>query len=101
MRRWFSFILLMLAVLVGATVGALNAQAVEVDLLFVQLSVSLGVALSAALACGLLLGIGAIWLFRVLPLRSRLHRLQRQQARESSTAPSDQQQTMVLTDAHD
>lgn len=74
MRRWFSLVLLVLAVLVGSLLGVLNPTPVTVDLLFIQLQIPLGLALSMSLVTGLLLGALALWIFQVLPLRARLRR---------------------------
>lgn len=63
---------------VGAILGALNRDAVSIDLAFAQVGTTLGVALISALLLGVLLGGLAITASVVLPLRNHLARVQRQ-----------------------
>jgi len=78
MRRWLSLIVIVLAITVGSFLGILNPEPTAVDLLFVQVQQSLGLVLSVTLVLGLILGALALWLFRVVPLRARIRRLQKE-----------------------
>lgn len=78
MRRWLSVILILIAVVFGAVLGALNAAPVAIDLLFIQGNIALGLALAIVLALGLFIGSLSLWLFKVLPLHARLRRMQRE-----------------------
>ena len=69
----------------GAIVGALNRQAIVIDLGTVQIATTLGIALLVALLLGVLLGGLAIAASVVLPLRRRLARLERQGTSISTT----------------
>ena len=59
----------------GATVGALNRQAIAIDFGAFHLSTTLGIAMLVALLAGVLLGGMAIAASVVLPLRRQLARL--------------------------
>lgn len=59
---------------IGVAVGALNTQAVQLDLGFVRLPTSLGVAVLVALLLGVLIGGMTMTASVVLPLRQRLRR---------------------------
>lgn len=93
MQRWLFIILTVLAIFVGLTIGLLNPQSVDLDILFTQLTTSAGMVVIGSFACGLLIGIAALWVFRLLPLSIRFKRLQRdvqqlqdQQADNESTS---------------
>ena len=58
----------------GVAVGALNTQAVLLDLGFLRLPTSLGVVVLVALLLGVLIGGLALAASVVLPLRQRLRR---------------------------
>jgi uncharacterized integral membrane protein len=77
LQRIGILIFMVLAIALGLLVGTLNNELVEVDLLWFQLNWPLGLLILAALAMGLLVGVCAVWLFRVLPLRMKLRKLQR------------------------
>ena len=64
------------AILVGLLVGTLNSGPVELDLLWVQLELPLGLAILLGFSMGILLGLSAIYLARVLPLRLQLRKAQ-------------------------
>jgi uncharacterized integral membrane protein len=70
-------LLIALACLVaGVVVGALNTQAVRLDLGFAQLPTSLGVAVLVALLLGVIVGGLVLTASVVLPLRQQLRRAQ-------------------------
>jgi len=69
----------------GVAVGALNTQAVRLDVGFAQLPTSLGIAVLAALLLGVVLGGLVLAASVVLPLRQRLRRAE---PGSSSTRPN-------------
>ena len=75
MYRILFFLAAVLALAAGVTIGALNADPVDLDLLFGRLHWPLGLVVVAAFAAGLLAGVAATWLLRVLPLSVRERRL--------------------------
>ena len=90
MYRVLFIIVIILAVALGLLVGTLNAELVNVDLLWVQLNWPLGLVILSAAALGLLLGLLLAWLFSVLPLRARLRKaLNREAAYGNSLTPVD------------
>ncbi|MCG8464918.1 MAG: lipopolysaccharide assembly protein LapA domain-containing protein [Xanthomonadales bacterium] len=89
MRRWLSLIVIVLAITVGSFLGILNPEPAAVDLLFIQVQQSLGLVLSVTLVLGLLLGALALWLFRVVPLRARIRRLQKEAKLNRAIQASD------------
>ena len=62
------------AVVVGLLVGTLNADSVQVDLLWVQFELSLGLAILLGFSVGLVAGLSMIYFARVLPLRLQLRK---------------------------
>ena len=82
MTRIAIVILALRAVGLGGIVGALNADPVQIDLLWTQLNWPLGLVLMLALSVGLLLGLLLTWLAAVLPLRWQVRRLQQKTASE-------------------
>jgi len=81
-----AFILVtLLAVAVGLLVGTLNSEIVTLDLLWVRLEWPLGLIVLAAAAMGLLTGLLLSWLFSILPLRARLRKVRREEARLPTT----------------
>ena len=78
MYRIVFIIVVTLAVAVGLLLGTLNAEAVSVDLLWVQIEWPLGLLILSATAAGLLLGLCLAWFFSILPLRVRLRKARNQ-----------------------
>lgn len=69
------FILVAIAtILLGLLVGTLNSSPVQLNLLWVQLELTLGLAILLGFSMGILLGMGAVYLARVLPLRMQLRK---------------------------
>ena len=62
------------AIVVGLMVGTLNSGLVELDLLWVQFELPLGLTILLGFSLGLVMGLSAIYLFRVLPLRLQLRK---------------------------
>lgn len=98
MRRWVLLIVVILAVVLGLLVGILNDEVVTLDILVTSLQASLGLVVMAAFAIGLLLGVTAIWVLRVLPMQFRIKRLQREARQlQSAQQPSDSSSTGTMT----
>lgn len=77
MFRIGSTLVAILAVALGLLLGTLNAERVELDLLWVRLHWPLGLQMGLALAAGVLLGMLLSFLWQVLPARMRLRRYRR------------------------
>ena len=78
------------AILAGLLVGTLNSDKVALDLLWLQLHWPLGVILVISFATGLLLGLAAVYLLAVIPLKISLRRKQ-------AATPVDAQATQALS----
>ena len=76
--RLIRFLVALACLAIGAVVGALNRELIQIDFGFATVSTNLGVALLAALLVGVLIGGLAISAGVVLPLRRRLARAERQ-----------------------
>jgi uncharacterized integral membrane protein len=84
MNRLVFVVVAILAVAIGLLVGTLNASAVELDLLWVQLNWPLGLLILLFFSSGLLLGLALMFLSHVLPLRLKLRRVQAKAAKPES-----------------
>jgi putative membrane protein len=73
------------AIVIGLLVGTLNADRVQLDLLWVQFELPLGLAILAGFSVGLVLGLAAIYIVRVLPLRRQLRKARTALAKQDST----------------
>ncbi len=90
MYRLMLYVFGALAILVGLLVGTLNSEKVALDLLWIQLHWPLGVIVVISFATGLLLGLAAVYLLSVIPLKISLHRKQ-------AAAPAKSQGNQALT----
>ena len=80
------FILLAIAATVlGLLVGTLNSSPVQLDLLWVQFELPLGLAVLLGFSTGVLLGLGTVYIARVLPLRHQLRKARAALTRQEST----------------
>lgn len=77
-----------IAVVVGLLVGTLNSSPVQLDLLWVQFELPLGLAILLGFSVGILMGMGAVYIARVLPLRLQLRRALAASAKEDRTGIS-------------
>jgi uncharacterized integral membrane protein len=69
------FILMaIVAIMVGLLIGTLNAELVQLDLLWVQLELSLGLVILLGFSLGVVTGLSLLFLARVLPLRLQLRK---------------------------
>ena len=76
MYRLMLYVFGAVAILAGLLVGTLNSEKVALDLLWLQLDWPLGVILVISFATGLLLGLAALYLLAVIPLRISLRKKQ-------------------------
>lgn len=87
MYRISLYILAILALLLGMVIGTLNSDSASIDLFWTQLELPLGATLVIAFVLGVLLGLFALYVFRVLPMAMLLRRTQKKlrQLESSST----------------
>ncbi|HNV07052.1 MAG: lipopolysaccharide assembly protein LapA domain-containing protein [Dokdonella sp.] len=78
-------VLILLAVVMGATFGALNADRILLDFWLIDFSVPKGAALLAALLLGWVLGGLLVWGLRVRALRRELRALRRSLAQQGAS----------------
>ena len=74
MKRLGFILVAIIAIVVGLLVGTLNSSPVQLDLLWVQFELPLGLAILLGFSLGILLGMSAVYLARVLPLRLQLRK---------------------------
>ena len=84
-------LLILLAIIFGATFGALNAERVVFDLYVLELSLPKGAALLAVLLLGWICGGLLVWFVRVRRLRREVRKMKRQlhEARTGAATSSD------------
>jgi uncharacterized integral membrane protein len=76
-----------LAVALGLLVGTFNSSRVVLDLVWVQVQWPLGLLILSAFAIGVVLGLGALYLSHVLPLRLKLRRAQAEAEQAAADKP--------------
>jgi putative membrane protein len=81
MNRFLFGLVAFFTIVIGLLVGTLNADQVQLDLLWVQLSWPLGLLLLLSLSAGFLLGIIMIYFSQVFPLRLKLRKSKAEVAR--------------------
>ena len=93
MKKMGFILVAIVAIVVGLLIGTLNAELVQLDLLWVQLELSLGLVILLGFSLGVVTGLSMLFLARVLPLR-----LQLRKARAALTTQNtpDQQETPSL-----
>ena len=74
-----------IAIVIGLLIGTLNSSPVQLDLLWVQFELPLGLAILLGFSVGILLGMSAVYILRVLPLRLKLHKARTASARIDRT----------------
>jgi uncharacterized integral membrane protein len=72
------------AVVIGLLIGTLNSAPVQLDLLWVQFELPLGLAVLLGFAAGVLVGLGMLYLGRVLPLKIKLRKVRTALARSEA-----------------
>lgn len=85
MKKLGFILMVIAAVLVGLMVGTLNSARVQLDLLWVQFELPLGLAILLGFSVGVILGLGMIYLVRVLPLRHQLRKARTALSRQDNT----------------
>ena len=74
MKKIGFFLVAVIAIVIGLLVGTLNADPVQLDLLWVQLQLPLGLAILLGFSLGIILGLGMIYFASVLPLKLQLRK---------------------------
>lgn len=77
------------AIVVGLLVGTLNADPVQLDLLWIQFEIPLGLAILLGFSLGLVTGLGMIYFARVLPLRLQLRKARGTLIKQDSPGEQD------------
>jgi uncharacterized integral membrane protein len=80
--RFGLILLVLLFALLGAVFGALNSEAVQLDFYFGSIALAKGGVLLGALLLGWMLGGLLVFVSLVLPLRTRIRRLNRELRRQ-------------------
>ncbi len=87
MYRISFIIVVTLALALGLLLGALNSEAVSLDLLWIQITWPLGLLILSAVAAGMLLGLCLAWFFSILPLRVQLRAQLRKAGNDHQSHP--------------
>ena len=87
MYRISFIIVVTLALALGLLLGALNSEAVSLDLLWIRINWPLGLLILSAAAAGLLVGLCLAWFFSVLPLRVQLRTQMRKVGNDHQSQP--------------
>ena len=74
MKRIGFILVAIAAIAVGLLVGALNSDMVQLDLLWVQLELSLGLVILLGFSLGVITGLSIVYLARIVPLRLQLRK---------------------------
>lgn len=74
MKKLGFILVAIIAIVVGLMVGTLNSSPVELNLLWVQFELPLGLAILLGFSLGVVMGVSAIYLVRILPLRLQLRK---------------------------
>lgn len=74
MKKLGFILVAIVAIVVGLLVGTLNSSPVQLDLLWVQFELPLGLAILLGFSLGVVMGVTAIYLMRILPLRLQLRK---------------------------
>jgi len=84
-KRLGFILVALVAIVVGLLVGTLNSNPVLLDLLWVQFELPLGLAILLGFSLGILLGLSAVYLARVVPLRLQLRKARAALAKQDKT----------------
>lgn len=85
MKKIGFILVAVIAIVVGLLVGTLNSSPVQLDLLWIQFELPLGLAILLGFSTGILLGIGAVYIARVLPLRLQLRKARAAHSKKDHT----------------
>ena len=85
MKRLGFILVAIVAIVVGLLVGTLNSSPVLLDLLWVQFELPLGLAILLGFSLGVLMGLGAVYISRVLPLRLQLRKARAALVKQDNT----------------
>lgn len=84
MKKVGFILMAIVAIVIGLLVGTLNADPIQLDLLWVQFELPLGLSILLGFSAGLVTGISALYLTRILPLRLQLRKARAASARQDS-----------------
>ena len=85
MKKLGFILVAVVAIVVGLMVGTLNSSPVQLDLLLVQFELPLGLAILLGFSLGVVMGVSAIYLARILPLRLQLRKARAALAKKNNT----------------
>lgn len=85
MKKLGFILVAVVAIVVGLMVGTLNSSPVQLDLLWVQFELPLGLAILLGFSLGVVMGVSAIYLARILPLRLQLRKARAALAKKNNT----------------
>lgn len=74
MKKTGFILMAIVAIVVGLLIGTLNANSVQLDLLWIQFELPLGLAILLGFSTGLVTGLLMIYFTTVLPLRFQLRK---------------------------
>lgn len=77
------------AIVVGLLVGTLNADPVQLDLLWIQFELPLGLTILLGFSLGLVTGLSIVYFARVLPLRLQLRKARAALVKQESPVEQD------------
>lgn len=85
MKRIGFILVACVAIVVGLLVGTLNSNPVHLDLLWIQFELPLGLVILLGFSVGILMGLSAVYIARVLPLRLQLRKARAALAKNDQT----------------
>ena len=85
MKRLGFILIAIIAIVVGLLVGTLNSSPVQLDLLWIQFELPLGLAILLGFSLGVVSGLSAIYISRVLPLRLQLRKARAALVKQENT----------------
>lgn len=85
MKKLGFILMAVAAIVIGLLVGTLNAERVQLDLLWMQFELPLGLAILIGFSVGVILGLAVIYFARVLPLRHQLRKARVALAKQDSS----------------
>ena len=85
MKKLGFILIAIIAIVVGLLVGTLNSSPVQLDLLWIQFELPLGLAILLGFSLGVVSGLSAIYISRVLPLRLQLRKARAALVKQENT----------------
>ena len=85
MKKLGFILIAIVAIVIGLLVGTLNSSPVQLDLLWIQFELPLGLAILLGFSLGVVSGLSAIYISRVLPLRLQLRKARAALVKQENT----------------